>query len=174
MTRHALLGSTSTLLVSLISCGYHVAGKADLVPKSIQTISIPAFTSLSVHYTLTDLLPRDMAREFMARTRFRIESNPAEADAVLHGSINAVLLGPNVFDPTSGKPTTLGMTVVLTVSLIERKTGRVLYSRPNFTTIEHYEMAVDPHQLFDESGPAFQRLSRDVARDVVTGILENF
>ena len=28
----------------LNGCGYHVAGQADLVPKSVQTVAIPPFT----------------------------------------------------------------------------------------------------------------------------------
>ncbi len=32
------------------SCGYHVGGKADLMPKSIQTIAIPAFTTFTTRY----------------------------------------------------------------------------------------------------------------------------
>ncbi len=151
-----------------------MGGKADLVPKTVQTISIPAFTSLSTRYTLRDVLPRAIAREFQARTRFRIENNPAEADAVLNGAITTVAVSPAVFDPTSGKATTVRVSVVLNINLMERGTGRVLYSHQAWVISEEYGFAVDPHQFFDESAPAFDRLSRDVARDVVTSVVENF
>jgi hypothetical protein len=39
---------------------------------------------------------------------------------------------------------------------------------------ERYEISVNPQQYFDESQAALQRLSRDVARTVVSAILENF
>jgi hypothetical protein len=35
-------------------------------------------------------------------------------------------------------------------------------------------VALDPQQYFDESSTAMQRLSKDVARSVVSAILENF
>src|SRR5438552_767428 len=51
------------------SCGYHVAGKADLVPKNVKTIAIPAFTNVTTRYKLTDRLPEAITREFISRTR---------------------------------------------------------------------------------------------------------
>ena len=161
-------------LVSLVSCGYHVAGRADLIPKSIQTISIPAFTTFTTRYRLIDVLPKQIGREFLTRTRFRIVNDPSEADAVLIGAVNTVTANPTIFDPTSGKATSIQITVSLTLRLIERTTGRVLFSRPNMIARQNYEIPVDPHQFFDERDPAFDRLSRDVAHDIVSAIVENF
>jgi Lipopolysaccharide-assembly len=165
----AMLGAMGAL-----SCGYHVGGKADLMPKSIHTIAIPAFTTFTVRYKLVDILPQQIAREFTARTRFRIVDNPSEADAVLSGSINAAQIYPQIFDPTSGKATTIQAVVFITVTLREQATGRTLYSRANYGFRQNYDVAVDPHQFFDESGPAFDRMSRDIAHDVVSAIVENF
>ena len=39
---------------------------------------------------------------------------------------------------------------------------------------ERYQIGVDPTTYFDESGPAMDRLARDVARSVVSAVLENF
>jgi hypothetical protein len=61
------------------------------------------------------------------------------------------------------------------VSLVERSTGKVIFSRPLFDVHERYELSVTNNiQYFDESGAAVQRLSKDVARDLVTSILDNF
>jgi lipopolysaccharide assembly LptE-like protein len=174
VTRGLLLFSVGVTIASLVSCGYHVGGKAELVPKSIETISIPAFGNLTTQYKLTDTLPRYIAREFIARTRFRLEDDPSVADAVLNGNVTNVLALPAVFDPISGKATSVRVIVSLTINLLERKTGRVLYSQPALSFAQNYDIAVDPHQFFDESDPAFDRLGRDVAHTVVSGILENF
>lgn len=172
MTRRAFAAAIASGW--LVSCGYHVGGKADLMPKSVQTIAIPAFSTLSTRYRLTDILPQEIGREFTERTRFRIVRNPQEADAVLNGRINTVLISPNIFDPGTGKATMVQVTIVLTVNLVERSSGRVLYSRPGWALRENYQIAVDPHQFFDESGPALQRLGQDAARDIVSSIVENF
>jgi hypothetical protein len=160
--------------LSIVSCGYHTGGKADLVPKTVQTIAVPAFTSLSTRYMLTDILPREIGREFMARTRFHIVYDPNTADAILHGTVTGVGIYPTVSDPTTSKSTSIRISVSLAATLVERTTGRVLYSRSNWSLHEDYATAVDPHQFFDESGPALDRLSRDVARDIVSAVVENF
>ena len=173
-SRSLALLALGAVLATGLSCGYHVGGRADLVPKSIQTIYIPAFTTFTTRYKLIDVLPRQIGREFLARTRFRIVNDPSEADAVLHGSVNTVTAVPTVFDPTSGKATSIQIAVSATFNLIEQRTGRVLFSRTNFMARQNYEIPVDPHQFFDERDPAFDRLSRDVAHDIVSAILENF
>ncbi len=170
MTRVFFLAST----LFLSACGYHTGAHADLIPKGIQTIAIPAFAAFSTHYRLADVLPNEIGREFNQRTRFHIVDDPSQADAVLNGSITAATAFPNVVDPTSGKATSVQVNVALNINLLERATGRVLYSRVGYNFRQNYEIAVDPHQFFDESGPAFTRLSRDMAHDIVSSVVENF
>jgi hypothetical protein len=160
--------------ISILSCGYHTGGNADLVPKTVRTIAIPAFGSLSTRYMLTDILPREIGREFTARTRFRIVYDPTTADAILHGSVTGLGIYPTVADPTTNKSTSVRISVSLAATLVERATGQILYSRSNWSIHEDYATAVDPHQFFDESGPALDRLSHDVARDIVSAVVENF
>jgi Lipopolysaccharide-assembly len=162
-----------TLLIAA-SCGYHVGGRADLVPKNIQTIAIPAFGTLSTRYKLVDQLPQQIGREMLGRTRLRIVDNASLADAVLNGSINSAGAYPTVLDPATSKATSVQVNVNISVRLVERLSGRTLYARSNWNFRENYDLAVDPHQFFDESGPALDRLSRDVARDLVSSIVENF
>jgi hypothetical protein len=123
---------------------------------------------------MVDILPQQIAREFQARTRFRIVENANEADAVLNGMLNTAQISPVIVDPTSGKATTISIYVSVSINLIERATGRVLFSRANLGYRQIYEAAVDPHQYFDESGPALDRLSRDVARDIVSAVVDSF
>ena len=160
--------------LSLSSCGYHFGGKADLMPKGVHTIAIPQFSTLSMHYKLADLLPQQIGREFNARTRFRIVDDPNVADAVLNGTLNSVSVGPVVFDPTTSRASAVSITVVLTINLRERATGRLLYSRAGWFMRERYQIASDPHQFIDESGPAVDRLGRDLASVIVSSVVENF
>jgi hypothetical protein len=162
------------LLALLSSCGYHTGGQADLVPKSVQTIAIPAFLTATSRYKLVDTLPDAIATEFLTRTRFKIVNDASRADAVLHGSIISASAYPNVSNPNTGASISVRIVVVLAVRLVENSTGKVLYARPNFSVRQDYEAAVDPHQLFDESGPAFDRLNREVAHDIVSAVVENF
>ena len=160
--------------ITTASCGYHVGGKADAMPQAVRTIAIPPFATVTARYQLVDELPQQIGREFSSRTRFVIVPNIADADAVLNGSINSANAFPTIFDPASGKATSVEVLLNLSVKLIEQKTGKVLYSRANWAIREDYELAVDPHQFFDESGPALDRLCRDASRDLVSAVVENF
>jgi hypothetical protein len=168
----SLAGLIPALLLS--ACGYHVGGKADTIPKSIQTIAVLPFGNNTTRYQLADKLSQAIARELVARTRYQVVNDPKNSDAVLSGAVNQVYLAPAVIDPGSGKTTGTEVVVLLNVSLKERTTGKVLYSRPNLAVRNMYESSVDARQYFDESSNAFNRLSRDLARSVVTGILEDF
>ena len=160
--------------LSLTGCGYHVAGKADTLPKTIRTIAIPAFGNASTRYKLADLMPAAITREFISRTKYQIITDASQADAVLRGVVTNFVSYPTVFDPATGRASTIQLSVFLKITLEERATGKVLFSRPSMEVKERYEISVDPKVYFDESGPALQRISRDVARGIVSAVLENF
>jgi hypothetical protein len=168
------LAHPAALLLLMSACGYHVAGHADLMPKTIKTIAIPAFGNATVHQKLSQLISEDLTREFISRTRYRIVADPQQADAVLQGSVTRFDSGATIIDPASNRATGAVVVVILQVSLTDRQTGKVLFSRPSYEFRERYEISIDPQAYFDESGTAIIRLSRDVARSVVTAILVNF
>lgn len=168
------LAALAGAMAVLSGCGYHVAGRGDLLPKTIKTIAVPAFGNVTTQYKLAERLPADITREFIARTRYAIVAEPDRADAVLTGAVTNQFAYTSVADPASGRSTGVLVSVVIQVTLTERETGKVLFTRPGMEVRERYEISVDPKAYFDESEVAMQRLSRDVARSVVSAILENF
>ncbi len=155
-------------------CGYHVAGKGDLLPKTLRTIAVPAFTNATTRYKLTDLLASGITRELISRTKYQIITDPNAADAVLRGAVTNFIAYPTVFDPATGRASTVQLSVFMRVTLTERATGKVLFERASMEVKERYEISIDPKAYFDESDPALQRLSRDVSRSIVSAVLENF
>lgn len=161
-------------VLALAGCGYHVGGHANLLPKTIKTIAVPAFGNVTPNYRLPVLLTADVTRELISRTRYNIIADPNQADAVLTGLVANFSTSPIIYDPVSGRATGVQVVVVLQLTLRDRESGKVLFSRPGAEFRERYEISIDPQQYFDESGTAIQRLSRDVARSAVTAILEAF
>jgi len=160
--------------LSAFSCGYHVAGKSDVMPQTIQAIAVVPFGNRTIKYQLARDLPADISREFISRSRYKIVTDPNAADAVLSGDVVNFYAGAIVVDQVSGRATVMQASAFLKVTLTERATGKVLFSRPLFEARERYEISVSPQTYFDEGGAGMARLSKDVARDVVTSILENF
>lgn len=161
-------------LIVLGGCGYRLAGRLDRLPGNVRTIAVPAFANLTNRHTLAQRLPGAITREFISRTRYRIVADPNEADAVLHGVVVNYASYPTVFDPATARAAGVQMSVTLQIQLRERTTGALLFSRPHFEVRERYEITVDQRAYFDESDAALERLCRDVARQVVSAIRENF
>jgi len=156
------------------ACGYHTGGHADLVPKTVHTIAIPAFSNGTTRYKLTDQLPEAIAREFISRTRYRIVADENAADAVLTGSVLTYTSFPTVVDPNTGRASTVEVHVTMRLNLVERATGKTLYTRPNFEMRERYQISIDPAAFFEESDAALARASQQTAQQVVSSILDNF
>ncbi len=161
-------------LLSLTNCGYHVSGHSDLLPATVKTIAIPAFTNITGRYRLTELLPGALTREFITRTRYQVIPDEKQADAVLRGAVLNYLFFPTVVDQVTGRSAGVQVLVVLQLTLTERATGKVLYSRPSMEVRNRYEIAIDPKAYFEESELASDRVSKDVARSVVSAVLESF
>jgi RNase P/RNase MRP subunit p29 len=169
MKRRALLS-----VLGLSGCGYHVGGKADLLPKTIRTIAIPTFGNLTTRYKIGNRLGAAIGREFLTRTRYQIIADPTQADAVLRGSVVAFTAFPTVVDQVTSRAAGVQISVVLQVDLTDRATGKVLFSRPTMDVRERYEISIEQAQYFEESETAVERLSRDVARSIVSAVLSGF
>lgn len=161
-------------LLGTAGCGYHVAGKGDLIPKNVKTIAVPAFGNVTTRYELARMLPEDIAREFLSRTHYSVVSDQAKADAVLTGAVVNFAYYPTTVDPVTFRNTAVVAVVTLQLRLTDRATGADIWSRPSAEFRERYEITENPQQYIDESGTAMARISRDVARSVVSAVLENF
>jgi hypothetical protein len=169
------LGWTAVgFLLLASSCGYHTGGHGDLIPKTVHTIAIPAFTNVTTRYKLTDQLPEAITREFISRTRYRIVTDTNSADAILDGAVLTYQSFPTIFDPATGTASAVEVHVVLRLSLRERATAKILYSRPYYEIRERYEISINPSAYFEESDSALARAGQQTAQQVVSSILEAF
>lgn len=179
----SLRKGTRTFLCALVSgwfvssftgCGYRVAGRGDRLPPDVRTIAVPMFENETARFRIEQRVTAAITREFLQRTRFRITPEPAGADAVLRGSIKEVRSGVVTFDLATGRATALQVEVIADVKLIDHRTNKILFSNPRYLFREQYQISQEPSALFEEDQPALERLSRDMARMLVTAILENF
>jgi len=161
------------LALSLAGCGYHVGGQTNLLPKEIHTIAVPQFGNVTTQYKLASYMAEALTRELISRTRYTVVADPKLADATLYGSVVNMFSGATVSDPVTGRGSGAQVTVQIQTRLIA-KDGKVLFTRPNFQFQDRYEISVIPGQYIDESQATLLRLSRDVARSIVSAVLENF
>ena len=146
--------------MGLTGCGYQTGGKGEMLPATLHTIAIPAFHNVTTKYKLTGMLPQEIGREFIGRTRYKVVSEPAAADAILEGSITRYYSSPTVYDPATSRSSGVQVIVWLTITLRERATGKVLFKRTGFDVKERYEITGDQQTYLDESDAALGRFLR--------------
>jgi outer membrane lipopolysaccharide assembly protein LptE/RlpB len=155
-------------------CGYHVAGRNSALPKTIHVIAVPALENKTTSYRLEQKLTAATVHEFLARTSYRVVSNPEDGDAVLRGKVLSLEAVPLLFDTTTGRATTMLVTVKCELTFTESATQKVLYHTDNFVFRNEYEISTDLKSFFEEQDPALDRLAQDFAAHLVAAVTENY
>lgn len=171
--RVCLLPTAYCLLV-LAACGYHVAGRGDRLPPDVKTVAVPIFKNDTRQFRIEQRLAQAVSREFIERTKFRITVDPSQADAILNGTVKDVRSGVVTYDLETGRATTMQIQVTVNVELVDLHSHKTVFSNPNYIFREEYQLNRPTSSIFPEDQPALDRLSRDMARTLVTDILENF
>ena len=164
----------SVPLLSSAGCGYRVAGRGDRLPGTLETIAVVPLVNKTPRYRIEQRLTDALVHELLARTKYRVVSDPASADAVLTGEVTNIEANPVLFDTATGRVTVMVVTVRTQVRLEDRATHNPLYRNDNFLFREQYELSTDVPSFFEEQGPALERLARDFASRLVAALLENF
>lgn len=182
-------------------CGYHVAGHSpDALPRTIHVIAVPALENKTTTFKIEQKLTAATIHEFLAKTRYKIVSDPNGGDAVLTGKVLSLEILPLLFQTTN---TTAGSTAQATamiinmrceVTLTERDSDKVLYHTDNFIFRGEYQLATcgastitttttcgntpsaksQVETFFQEGDPALDRMSQDFAQRLVAAVTENY
>lgn len=164
----------ATIATGTAGCGYHVAGHNDALPKSVNVIAVVALENKTTSYRIEQKLTAALVHELLARTRYKVVSNPAAGDAVLRGKVVSLEALPLLFDTQTGRATTMLVTVKCEATLTETTTGKVLYHNDNFLFRSEYEISTDVKSFFEEQDPALDRLAQDFATRLVAAVIDNY
>lgn len=156
-----------------LGCGYHTAGRAARLPLNLHVLAVPVFANQTQTYRVEQILTRDVVREFIARTNYRVVTTSESADAVLHGTVLSAQASPLTYDAQSGRISSAVVTVSMRISLVDRS-GRVLFENQNYNFREQYQVTREVNSFFEEETPALLRMSREFARTLVSDVLEGF
>jgi outer membrane lipopolysaccharide assembly protein LptE/RlpB len=164
----------AAITVTLGGCGYHIAGRTDSLPSGIHVIAVPALVNATTSYRIEQKLTSATVHEFLAKTPYKVVSNPADGDAVLHGKVVSLEALPLLFDTVSGRATTMLVSVKCEVTLTQTSNQKVLYHTDNFVFRSEYEISTDVTSFFGEQDPALDRLAKDFAQRLVAAVTENY
>ncbi len=155
-------------------CGYHTAGKVNTLPERVRTIAVPAFINQTQTYKIEQRLTAAVVQELVTRTNYHIVNESSEAaDATLQGTVLSTYTTPLTYDSKTGRAASVLVIVNMRV-LLKDKRGQILFQNPSYLFREQYQVTSDLNTFFEEDSPAFERLSQDFARTLVSNILEGF
>jgi Lipopolysaccharide-assembly len=181
--RFVLLTSVTLASVTLAGlsagCGYALAGRGSFLPADIRIVGIPQLTNQSTFFNVEQILSEKLRTEFIGRGKFTVVPTAAGADAVLSGTVTGISVQPVGFTDQQLASRYL-FTMTMRVEFAEVSTGMVLWSNPSLVFRETYDLsvrgngAVDGSTFLDQERASFDRIASDVARTVVTAIVEAF
>jgi len=166
--------SLLAICILATGCGYHTAGHSTTIPENVRTIAVPAFVNQTQTFKMEQMLTAAVVREFVTRTNYHVLNQASDdADATLHGTVVATYSTPLTYDSQTGRAASVLVVVNMKVLLTDKQ-GKVLYDNPSYLFREQYQVSRDLASFFEEDSPAFERLSRDFARTLVSNVLEGF
>ncbi len=158
------------LLTFAGGCGYRVTNSVKGLPTDIHSLGVPTFRNLTNQYKLEQQISQALLQEFASRTRFPVNSNSSDVDAVLLGEIRSASSSPVTFGTDTFGSAFL-VTVQIGVKLVRLKDGKVLWENPDYLFRERYVFNSKVIDFFSEEGPALERLAREFAASLVSTVL---
>jgi outer membrane lipopolysaccharide assembly protein LptE/RlpB len=160
-------------------CGYSLAGHGSFLPTYIKVVSIPAIENRSAFQQVEQVLTDKIRTEFIGRGKFNVITDPTGSDAVLAAEILGISVQPVAFNEQQ-QASRYQFILTMKATFTDTRTNMVLWSNDALTFREEYELSsrgnatIEGSSFFDQERGAVDRLSSDVARNVVTAILEAF
>ena len=167
------------LATALPGCGYALAGRGSFLPADIRVVGIPLLENRTNVPRLDQIISDKVRTEFIDRARkYKIVPTASNADAVLSGAVTGFAIQQAGLDQQLASR--YRFIVTMRVQFTDSRNGQVLWSNEALTFSEEYDLRtrgnaqVEGTVLLEQEGPAFDRLAGDLARSVVTAILEAF
>lgn len=166
------------LAVMTSGCGYALAGRGSFLPDYIRTIGIPPLENRTTFLQVEQVLTEKIRTEFIGRGNYTVVPTPTGAQAVLSGAITGITLQPVGFTEQQLASRHL-FTLTMRVQFADATTNEILWSNESLTFREEYDLStrggvIEGAGFLEQERTTFDRISDDVARTVVSAILEAF
>jgi len=160
-------------------CGYALAGRGSFLPATIRTVGIPKLDNRTTFFQVEDVFTDKIRAEFIGRGKYAVSPEAAGADAVLTGMVLGIAVTPVGINEQQLASRYL-FTVSMRIEFTETATREVLWSNDSLVFRGEYELQtrtaenIRGESFLDQERSSMDRIGTDVARTVVTAILEAF
>jgi len=159
-------------IVILTNCGYHLSGSGrSTLPEEANTIYIPDFNNPTANPNAQKYITFAIRDEFIKRSKLKLTDTITSADLVLEGKITNFLVKPMSYTDRMSANLYI-VTLTLDVKLINTINNKIIYKNTNLRFSDNYD--IDSSDFFSQETATLNKISKDIARTIVSGILENF
>jgi hypothetical protein len=166
--------------VMTASCGYSLSGRGSFLPSHIRVVGIPLFVNNTAIFDVEQVFTDKVRSEFIGRGRYQVLPQEADVDAVLRGAINSITATPASFTADQ-QATRYVITIVMKVEFFDVRSNKVLWENGAMVFKDEYDLSstasgntADVQSFLGASSNALDRVGADLARTVVSAILEAF
>jgi lipopolysaccharide assembly LptE-like protein len=164
--------------MALPACGYSLAGRGSFLPASIKVIGVPMFTNNTPIFEVEKRITPRVISEFIGRGKYTVKPDANNVDAILTGEISSISVTPATFTEER-QASKYVITVVTKIEFKDVKADKVLWANPYLAYREDYEVSntasiTDPAAFLGQDVNALDRLAVELARSIVSAILEAF
>ena len=167
------------LALTSSGCGYALTGRGSFLPDYIRVVGVPQLQNLSTFFQVEQVLTEKIRTEFIGRGKYTVIPESDGADAIVSGAVTSISVQPVGFTEQQLASRYL-FTLTMRVQFVDARTTQVLWSNESLTFREEYELstrsntALEGAEFLTQERSSFDRIASDVARTVVTAILEAF
>jgi len=155
------------LLLTLVGCGYHIAGKGGKMPGGLASLNIPVFANAAQKTNIEAILTNAFVEEMVTTVKVG-----KDGEGTMQGVIRSYNLSAVSYSKSDVNQE-YRLTVVLSVTLL--KNGAIIWKDDNISDYEDF--AVDTANVTatkEAEEAALKKLAKDTARIVKERLLENF
>ena len=149
------------------------------MPTTIHTVGIPKLENRSTFFQVEDILTDKIRAEFIGRGKYTVTPEATGADALLTGEVLGISVVPVGITENQFASRYL-FTVALKMAFTDTHTQDVIWENDSLVFRGEYDLqtrsnvAISGETFLDQERNSMDRIGTDVARTVVTAILEAF
>lgn len=163
-----LIASFFFLAVSLVGCGYHIAGKSGKMPGDITSISIPIFTNSTSKPDIESTITQAFVNEFVNTVKIKSDDN-----TVMKGTVISYELTPVSYTQNDVNKE-YRLTVTLALSIIQDN-DKVIWEDSEIVDYEDFSVNITDVSATNEGElAALKKIAQDTARFTKERMLEKF
>jgi len=178
---HKLAGVCVIVLAAASSScgGYALAGRGSFLPDYIRTVGIPQLVNNTTFFQVEQVLTEKIRTEFIGRGNYIVIPDSTGADAIVSGQVTGLSVQPTGFTDQQLASRYI-FTITMRMAFTDTRTAMVLWSNDSLSFSSEYELAtrgntaIEGASFLDQERSTFDRIATDIARTVVTAIVEAF